>query len=260
MNSRKQPASQNSLPAFLSQTPRKFGVRAGITVFPVGDAHEANILAEELLSFFVTSATMLYLSGGSTPKELYTNLAQKEQLRPGAVGLIDERFGEVLHAESNETMIAHTGLLRYFSIIGIPFYKVLKAESITDTAAAYDELVRSLITVYPQSIGLLGIGTDGHTAGIAPNRSDFINPLFANTYDMYGWFADTTGPFGNRVTMTFLGLQMLDVLIILALGKEKQEAINQMFTTGSESEIPARFFLRREIAPKTLLLTDCAIG
>jgi len=39
----------------------------------------------------------LYLSGGSTPKELYKRFATAEQITPGAVGMVDERYGEKFH-------------------------------------------------------------------------------------------------------------------------------------------------------------------
>jgi 6-phosphogluconolactonase/glucosamine-6-phosphate isomerase/deaminase len=232
-----------------------------ISVCPVSDSKQGLQLAKEILYGTVDLKTSLYLSGGNTPKLLYTALAQEEKIKPGVVGLIDERYEEQLHDRSNEKMIIETGLVRYLSMRDIPYYPILHSTTIEKTAQRYDELYRSLGTVYQKSIGILGIGEDGHTAGIAPSRSDFPNPLFnKNNYDMVGWFDDKNGYFKKRVTMTFLGLGMLDLLIVLVFGKEKKRALEDMLSPssdgGKEEVIPARFYKRPDIAPKTLLITD----
>lgn len=232
----------------------------GILICNVSGAKQGLELAKSLLYELVDNRTALYLSGGSTPKPLYETLAWEEKLNPGIVGLIDERYGEPLHNHSNEKMLILSGLIRYFSMLDIPYYPILRGVSLEETAKRYDNLYRSLGTVYRQSIGILGIGKDGHIAGIAPERHGFHNRLFdkENLYDMVSWFTDHDGPFKARVTMTFLGLTMLDFLIVLAFGEEKKEALQDMFElqAAGEEEIPARFFRQQSIAPKTLLITD----
>ncbi len=224
----------------------------------VADKDQGITIAKEILYAIVDMKTMVYLSGGSTPKPLYEQLAKEEKFSPGAIGLIDERYGEVMHEHSNEKMIFQTGLLRYLKLLNFPYYSILHGLSIEETAERYDQLVRSLLTVYSKTVGILGIGADGHTAGIAPNRSDFENPLFEKSHacSMVDWFDDSNGTFKKRVTMTFLGLSMLDVYILLVFGKEKVQALRSMFEQGKEEEVPARFFLRPEIAKKTVVITD----
>jgi 6-phosphogluconolactonase/glucosamine-6-phosphate isomerase/deaminase len=237
--------------------------REGLRICPVKDVSDGLALAKAILYRIVDHKTALLLSGGTTPKPLYEQLAKEETIKPGVVGLIDERYGEVLHEKSNEKMIAQTGLLRYFSILDIPYYAVLRGLPLAETAERYDELTRSLQTVYTKSIGILGIGKDGHTSSIIPNRQDFTNPMFnkENTLNMVSYLSDTAGPYKDRVGMTFLGLSMLDVLIVLAFGQDKEPVLQQLFDPseagGKEEEIPARFFLRKDIAPKTILITDC---
>ncbi len=233
--------------------------REGLLICPVKDISIGLELAKEMLYRTIDHKSALFLSGGTTPKPLYEQLAKEETIKPGVVGLIDERFGEVLHEKSNEKMIAQTGLLRYFSILDIPYYAVLRGLPLAETAERYDELIRSLQTVYTKSVGILGIGNDGHTSSIIPNRPDFTNPMFdkENTLNMVSYLSDTTGPYKDRVGMTFLGLSMLDLLIVLAFGQEKEPALQLLFQSGKEEEIPARFFLRKDIGPKTILITDC---
>lgn len=235
----------------------------GITIVPSRNTEAGIQLAKNLLYTLLDKKTALFLSGGRTPKDMYTALAQEAKLSAGTVGLIDERYGQPFHDNSNEKMIKDTGLLGYLEKQNIRFYPILQPDlSREDTALSYDETLRSLIVNFPKSVGILGVGLDGHTAGIAGNRPDFHNPLFDDQQKNL-WvssFDDPEGMFKERVTMTFLGLSMLDVLLVLVFGDDKKEALENIFREGpsadGEEEIPARFFKRPEIAKKTLLITD----
>ncbi len=234
----------------------------GILTAQVADAATGIALAKSLLTTIVDRKTALYLSGGSTPKSLYEQLAKDEQIHPGVVGLIDERFGDPYHAESNEKMVLQTGLIRYLSLRDIQYYSILRGLPVAESAIRYDDLVRSMQAVYPKNIGILGIGSDGHLASIAPNRADFTNPLFdkKNSLAMVSYFDDAQGKFKKRITMTFLGLKMLDVLIVLVFGKEKSDALQKMFIEGEIEDIPSRFYKQPDIAKKTILITDISFS
>src|SRR5260221_7552829 len=82
--------------------------------------------AKEILQKEVDKKTVLFLSGGRTPKELYEKLATQQKLLPGAVGLIDERYGPKSHENSNETMMEKSGFLGYLQQQHIPFYPILQ--------------------------------------------------------------------------------------------------------------------------------------
>jgi 6-phosphogluconolactonase/glucosamine-6-phosphate isomerase/deaminase len=231
----------------------------GVMIATVTDASDGVSLAKDILYGIVDKKTALYLSGGSTPKVLYQQLAKEEKLIPGAVGMVDERYGRKFHEKSNEKMIIETDLIRYFKVRDIPFYPIILGDQDREKAAMrYDEQVRSLNAVFPRSVAILGVGTDGHTSTIAPNRKDFHNPFFdpEQRHLLVSTFYDETGKYGERVGMTFLGLSMQDVLLVLAFGQDKREALQSVFTSGSEEEIPGRFFTRPDIAKKTLFITD----
>jgi 6-phosphogluconolactonase/glucosamine-6-phosphate isomerase/deaminase len=256
----------------------------GILVAGAQNTHEGFALAKEILYVLSDKRTMLYLSGGRTPTDLYKKLADEEKLEAGAVGLVDERFGEKFHEHSNEKMLQDSGLLRYLQVKDMKFYPILNSSprhsresgnpvgsgsriTVRDdslrkqTAEEYDTTVRELNNVYQKSIGILGVGMDGHTAGIAGNRHDFHNPLFNEDRKLLyvSEFDDPKGMFKERVSMTFLGLSMLDLNIVLVFGDDKKEALDKMFADGPEEDVPSRFFKRHTIAEKTLLITDQSV-
>lgn len=201
-------------------------------------------------------------------KGLYENFAKDKKISPGAVALIDERYGTRGHNNSNEKMIQDTGLLSYIDSLNTPFYPILQdpQQDLDQTAKNYDMTVSYLFAGFPKSVGIFGVGADGHTAGIAGNRQDpalssgelFENPLFETEQKLrlVSAFSDLTGPFKERVTMTFTGLALINVYILLVFGQDKEEALKMMFKDGPEEEIPARFFRRPEVARRTLLITD----
>jgi len=240
----------------------KYSIRShanqGITVCNVKDMEAGVDLAKGLLYDIVDRNSVLYLSGGSMQR-LYELFAKEETILPGAVGLIDERYGEPMWTNSNEKMINDTKFLKYLAFHDVPFYPInLSGKSREEAAAAYDEKVRSLHATFQKHIGLIGIGPDGHISSVIPNRSDFHNPWYNADHQhlLVSEFNDPNSHYKERVGLTFLGLSMLDQLIVLAFGDSKQAMFELMFADGKEEEIPARFFKRPEIAAKTLLITD----
>lgn len=247
------------------------------SVVNVSNSEEGFTLTKLFFKKLLDRKTVVFLSGGRTPKQLYGEITKEEELIVGAVGLVDERYGPKMWENSNEKMIADTGLLGYLEKKGLPFYPILETNShsgkqrlyqnpdsgqarMTDleqTAKDYDETVRFLLNGFPKSIAVLGIGLDGHTAGIpvtAMSLHSESSRLEETKYVTY--FTDFPGEQKERITMTFLGLSMVDILFVLVFGKDKKTALRQMFMSGSEEEIPSRFFKRPDIAKKTLLITD----
>lgn len=239
----------------LSQKSIQYHINQGVLICKTGHVNQGLRIAQDLLYELSDRQTVLFLSGGRTPKDLYVSLAEDEMLAAFAIALVDERFGQKMHLDSNEKMIKDTGLLWYAKNQHIQFYPVIKEEMGDPEQAAndYDETVRHLLNHSPKSIGILGVGLDGHTAGLPAGRQE----LQENEKTKFVTaFHDFPGPQKERVSMTFLGLSLLDLLIILVFGEDKKEALQQMFSEGEIAEIPARFFKVPDIAKKTLLITD----
>lgn len=233
--------------------------KEGILVAAVPDQKSGLSLANDLLLHLVNPQTLLLLSGGRTPWALYEMIASEKKLRPGAMAMVDERYGPKWHDNSNEKNLRRTGLLEYYQYTSIPVYLVLQSGlSRQETATAYEKKLRELFSSFAKKIGLLGIGLDGHTAGIPSSKAKFKrqkSKLFSDQ-NLVAEYSDTSGSYGERVTMTLTALSQLDLLIVLIFGDDKKKALELVFSDGREEEIPGRFYTRPEIAKKTLFITD----
>jgi 6-phosphogluconolactonase/glucosamine-6-phosphate isomerase/deaminase len=227
-------------------------------IIKVKNPQEGVEACKRLLYEKVSKNTALFLSGGSTPKTLYEILAKEKKLKVGAVALVDERFGEKLHENSNEKMIQRTGLIEYLKQVNVRFYPIMEDKNMQDSTRDYDEAMRFVFNYFPKSIGILGVGVDGHTAGLPAGTKNLKlktekETALVTNYD------DFPAAQKERITLTFLGLSKLDEIIVLVFGKDKKKALRQMFKLDSIAEIPSRFLMQPEIAERVILITDQTI-
>ena len=239
-------------------------IKKGLSIFNVENLQKGTLLANSILSKNVDKKTALFLSGGSTPQPLYELIAKKGRLSFGAAAMVDERFGERMHKNSNEKMIGETGLLSYLEEKKVPFYGILRLhpKGGLDLAKDYNKKVKNLLENFSKSIAIMGIGEDGHTASLpagiphfakasrGKQKSKIKNQKYVESVNNF------PGEFKERITLTFKALSKMDLLIVLAFGSAKQNALKLVFEKGTLSEIPARFYTKSEIAKKTILITD----
>lgn len=203
---------------------------------------------KKILYKICSRKTVLFLSGGPNAKLLFESLAKDKKIMLGGAALIDEVFGESNYRESNEKLVKNSGLLRYLDSINAPFYGVLHNKTIDEETKDYDETVRYLLSYFPKAVAFLEIGDKGEIGEI-PAASEISQRIFEDKRSYVTSFSDT-------ITLTPLALAVFDPIIVLALGKEKKDALKSMFEEGEVSEVPARFFKKPEIAKKTILITD----
>ncbi len=232
-------------------------------IINVRNPEESVQVCKQLLYKLVLKNTVLFLSGGSTPKDLYQKLAKEKKINPGAVAMVDERYFSKSQMtnhkfQTNEEMIKNTQLLSYLQKSNTKFYPILENKNFEQTVKDYDETVRFLFNHFPKSVGILGIGTDGHTAGIPVGMTSAQFQMSNNT-DLVTCFADFPGECKERITLTFSGLAKLDQIIVIAFGNDKKKALKLIFKPGSITEIPARFLSQEKIARKVTLITDQSV-
>lgn len=155
-----------------------------------------------------------FISGGSAI-ELEVRIAQALQTHGTSrlhVGLVDERYGPVGHKDENyiQLMNAH-----------FPFFvhRVLSGESAAKTAKAFGTQTKQALDRADFSLGIFGIGTDGHTAGIKPHSPAITSSEPALYYEWEDY---------QRITITPPLIHQLDEVIIYAMGSDKADTLHSL--------------------------------
>ncbi len=168
------------------------------------------------------------LSGGSTPKSLYSVLA-RSALPWDKIFFFwsDERHVPPDHPESNYRM-AKEALL---SIVPVPpenIFRVRAEEKDANVVAKdYEEALRSFFRLRPGEFPrfdliLLGLGPDGHTASLFPNTpalNETKRLVVANWVEKFKT---------NRITFTYPVLNYAACVIFLVSGGDKSEIVREV--------------------------------
>ncbi len=190
------------------------------TTYRAGCRHFVDVCKEAI---FRRGAFFVALSGGSTPKALYTLLTKppyREQIEWGKVWLFwsDERSGPPTDPESNYNM----ALLSGFSKVAIPEGQIHRMEATGDlpkNALAYEEKIRSLLYGQPFDLVMLGMGEDGHVASLFPGTE----ALLVKDHLVAANFVPQKN--SMRMTLTFSCINEARVIVVYILGDSKKERV-----------------------------------
>ena len=182
------------------------------------------------------------LSGGSTPRTLYSLLAKDYADFSWSKTFVffgDERHVPPDHSDSNYRMV-NEALLSKVSIPTDNVYRVRGEMPDAFAAAAdYEEKVRGFFKLQPGEFPrfdliLLGLGPDGHTASLFP-ESDGLKeqsrPVIANWVEKFKT---------HRITFTFPVLNHATDVMFLASGSDKAEMVKQVLEGTNTPPFPAQ--------------------
>jgi 6-phosphogluconolactonase len=195
----------------------------------------ASFLAEAItLAIDDHGHCLLGLSGGKTPKGIYTRLAQEPNVEWGRVHLflVDERCVPADHMDSNQHLL-ETTLLRYGLID--------RAERCTfpntsldpeDCAEDYDRMLNALFgNKGPADILVMGIGEDGHTASLFP-------PVPMEAFEERYAIHTVTAHFAvhDRISMTVKPLHAARSQCFFLAGERKKKVWEEMVASEEGPE------------------------
>jgi 6-phosphogluconolactonase len=170
------------------------------------------------------------LSGGSTPKQLYADLAEpgiQNQLAWESIHLFfgDERHVKPDHPDSNYRMVQET----LFSKVSLPEANIHRVRTEMDARLAafdYEERLRVFFDLpWPQfDLLLLGMGADGHTASLFPKT--------AGLNEEHRWFIAQQVPSQDswRLTLTKNAINAARQIVVLVSGLSKAEILAEVLT------------------------------
>lgn len=231
------------------------------------DAESALRLAAESLNRDIAENSekgiLLMLSGGSSLKLLPLINTGLLDLRV-TITVLDERFSNDPKI-NNFAQISQTDFYRIAKDRGVNFIdtRLINNESIEELARRFDDGLRNWrkSSAGGKIIATLGIGSDGHIAGIMsfPEDTRTFEELFM--YDEHwivGYDAGNKNPYPLRITPTVPFLRdQIDFGIVYVVGEDKTDALKRILSEeGSLSETPARALREMKSA---IIYTDITV-
>lgn len=159
------------------------------------------------------------------------------------ITLTDERYGRPGHEDENWTQLERLG----FVVQSINAYRVLRGEDVETTAQDFSDKLSRLFDTFSYKIGLFGVGSDGHTAGIKPHSSAVASDEYAAQFE---------GEDFTRVTITPKAIEMLDEAVVYAHGVDKHEVLRQMLYEDVALEVQPAQILKA--VPRSTIFSDFA--
>jgi len=200
------------------------------------------------------------LSGGSTPKRLYTIL--REQHPDVATGRIEYFFGDVRMVpddspDSNFKM-ASESLLHVVDPVHV--HAINTKQPAAAAAAEFEQTLRSRLAAdaegTPQfDLVLLGVGPDGHTASLFPGT-----PASQERERLVVTCMPNPGitPMVERVTITSRVIQAARHVLVLATGADKHWVLRGIVDDTPPAKVPVSRLVR-DCAGAVTLMVDKAM-
>ena len=224
-----------------------------ISNFQNGDeAAKASGLELSKLIDEANSPVLLLVSAGSALKVLdYTDpIFDGREKVDITVSVLDERFSDD-PSINNFELLRRTGFYNRTSKAGVKFTSVdvIGGGNLESFARRIENNLKTWVEENPAGkiFVTLGMGADGHTAGIMPFPED--EELFKELFESDAWVVGYDGGKKSKyrlratVTNTFLK-NKVDGAVGYVVGEEKKEKFEQTQTQGSVAEIPARVWQR----------------
>ncbi len=185
--------------------------------------------------------TLLLMSGGSSLRVMYDFSKHiHTSLSHVTIGFVDERF-DPTHSNYAELMTMFPDVMPTLASRGATWIDTRPHKKNESEMADWYEKTLLLFASYRWII-LLGMGADGHIAGIFPDKEDiFMKRFVATKRWVVGYEANTR--FSKRFTLTFPSISRADIILAYIAGEEKKDTLRTaLFDDLPLHDCPASFF------------------
>ncbi len=185
----------------------------------LSSAAAAETIAKRIDELLLGNESVLWLVSGGSNIAIEREVLRKITFPLGnlTIALVDERFGKPGHKDSNWQKLLDAD----FFIQGPVYVPALieEASTLDEATAWYNFTLEKLISLHEYVFAQLGIGVDGHIAGILPESS-----ATKSTRYVHGYVAKDF----DRLTATFMALKCVDEVALVAYGHSKQRQLERL--------------------------------
>jgi 6-phosphogluconolactonase/glucosamine-6-phosphate isomerase/deaminase len=210
---------------------------------PVLDS--ATLLANSITHNLASNKKVLWLASGGSGLDVGVKMLEllaDVDLSNLTITLTDERYGPFGHQDENWQQFIEKGA----QFGDAKTYRVLlDSQSAEQVIQSFNKWLEEALETHDYVIGLFGIGTDGHTAGIKPSSPATTSTELATHFQ---------GDDFHRITITPQVFNSLDEVVVQASGAEKYDILHNLLNTELPvTERPAELL---KTVPKSILITD----
>lgn len=192
------------------------------------------IIARKIEKHLIAGEEVLWLVSGGSSVDVAIKAAErlsKINLNRLTVSLADERYGEPGHKDSNWAQLINAG----FKLDSANLHPVLEGNGSEQTTDNFKRFIHQAFSANDFRLALLGMGADGHTAGILPHSPAVTSPEAVVCYE---------GPDYTRITLSAAKLAELDEAIVYVQGQNKHEALGNLAEDLPLDQQPAQIIKR----------------
>jgi 6-phosphogluconolactonase len=194
----------------------------------------------------------LLVSGGSTPKGLFVQLAKADiPWQQVTISLVDERYLPDGHPDQNGTMVKKL-LLQEFAAKAKFQPLVMDATDAQTNLALVNAEMRKLPR--PFTVVVLGMGGDGHTASLFPDAPELDSGMDLTSEEDIILTHPKAAPH-ERITFTRKALLSTKHLILHCYGADKKHVLDAAAEAQTYRPYPIQGFMNQS-TPLTVFWTE----
>ncbi len=181
----------------------------------VADEGARRILLAARVAILARGVFRLVLAGGRTPEDCYRRLAAaRADWADWEIYFGDERCLPAEHPDRN----SHMATRAWLGQVAIPAHRIHVIPAELGPLAGACSYAPEVAAALPFDLVLLGLGADGHTASLFPDRthppSELVHAVF-----------DAPKPPPERVTLSSAALSRSRQVLFLVTGSDKRAAL-----------------------------------